>query len=242
MVNMMDVVDRYVAVWNEPSAGERRKRIGSLWAPDGTTCYRLLDARGHDAIEARVASSWDKWLRDGRFVFRSRPDAVCHHNVVKVNWEMVTTAGGEVEAVGLSFLVLAPDGHIRSDYQFNPTISEANELVDRYVAVSNEPNANTRRSGIVELWASNGTYISETAVSEGHSAIEAEAARVYNAFVAKGFAFSSANHSQAHHNVVSFGWQMRAELSEEVKAAGSDLLILDEGRRIRFDYRYDEPI
>lgn len=63
MDNLMDVVDRYVEVWNEPSADERHKRICSLWAPDRTTCYRL-----------------------------------------KVDREMVTTAGGEVDGVGLSRL------------------------------------------------------------------------------------------------------------------------------------------
>jgi hypothetical protein len=119
MVNVTEVIDRYVAVWDEPSADQRRKRICSLWVPDGTTCYRLLDAHGYDAIEARVTGSWDKWLRDGRYVFRSRPDVVCHHDVVKVNWEMVTTVGGEVEGVGLSFLVLTSEMRIRSDYQFN---------------------------------------------------------------------------------------------------------------------------
>jgi hypothetical protein len=240
MVNVMDVVDRYVAVWNEPSADQRRKRICSLWTPDGTTCYRLLEARGYDAIEARVTSSWDKWLRDGRYVFRSR-DAVCHYDVVKVNWEMVTRPGGEVEAVGLSFLVLIPDGRIRSDYQFNPTMSEPNELVDRYIAVWNEPNAEARCSRIAELWAPDCAYIDQTTVWTGHSAIEAEMARVYNELTAKDLAFSSANHSQAHHNVVSFGWHMRAKHIEEVKAVGSDLLILDEGGRIRFDYRYEKP-
>jgi hypothetical protein len=240
MVNVMDVVDRYVAVWNEPSADQRRKRICSLWAPDGTTCYRLLDARGYDAIETRVTSSWDKWLQDGRYVFRSR-DAVCHHGVVKVNWEMVTTAGGEIQAVGLSFLVLTPDGRIQSDYQFNPTISEANNLVDRYVAVWNEPNADVRCSRIAELWAPDGAYINETAVWEGHSAIGTETVEVYNALVAKDLAFLLASHLQAHHNVVSFGWHTRAKDSDEVKAAGSDLLILHEGGRISLDYRYHEP-
>ena len=239
-MNVMDVVDRYVAVWNEPSADERRKRIRSVWAPDRTTCYRLLDARGYDAIEARVASSWDKWLRDGRYVFRTS-DAVCLHGIVKVNWEMVATSGGEIEAIGLSFLVLTPDRRIRSDYQFNPTISEANELVDRYVAVWNELNAETRRSRIAELWAPDYAYIDQTTVWTGHSAIEAEIARVYNELAAKDLAISSANHSQAHHKVVSFGWHTRAKDSEEVKAVGSDLLILDEGGPIRFDYRYGEP-
>jgi hypothetical protein len=38
-------------------------------------------------------------------------------DVVKFNWEMVST-DGEVVGVGLEFLVLGPDGQIRRDYQF----------------------------------------------------------------------------------------------------------------------------
>jgi hypothetical protein len=38
-------------------------------------------------------------------------------DVVKFNWEAVS-ADGEVAGVGLAFLVLAPDGRIRLDYQF----------------------------------------------------------------------------------------------------------------------------
>jgi hypothetical protein len=52
-----DLIDCYVAVWNEPDRDQRRRRIESVWARGGTTCYRLLDARGYEAIEARVAGS-----------------------------------------------------------------------------------------------------------------------------------------------------------------------------------------
>src|SRR5215472_8535451 len=97
MMNVMDRVDRYVAVWNEPSADERRKRIRSLWARNGTTCYRLLDARGYEAIEARVTGSWDKWLRKGKYTFRPK-NVVCHHGVIKFDWVMVTVPDGDVEA------------------------------------------------------------------------------------------------------------------------------------------------
>ena len=50
-----------------------------------------------------------------------------------------------------------------------------------------------------------------------------------------------ANHSQAHHNVVSLRWHMRAKDCEALKAAGSDLPMLEETGRIRFDCRYDQP-
>src|SRR5262245_66519304 len=98
MMNVMDLVNQYVAVWNEPNADERRKRIRSVWAPDGTTCYRLLDARGSEAIEARVTGSWDKWLREGKSIFQSKQDVACHHEVVRLTVEMVTVPDGKVEA------------------------------------------------------------------------------------------------------------------------------------------------
>jgi hypothetical protein len=241
MVNLTDVINSYVAVWNESNANERRRRIRSAWAPDGTTCHRLLDAHGYEAIEGRVTGSWDKWLSEGKHIFRPRHMAF-HHDVVKFDFVMVTMPGGEVEAAGLSFLILNPDGRIAHDYQFNPAANEADELVERYVAVLNEPDSDIRRSRITDLWASDGALISATSVRNGCTAIEAEATAAHDAHVAKGFVFSSASRSQAHHNVVRLTWRMRAKDSEDVAAAGTDLLILDEGGRIRFDYRFDEAV
>ena len=59
------IIENYIAVWNEADPQRRRERIRSVWAEHGVTCYRLLDARGYEAIESRVVGSWDKWLRDG---------------------------------------------------------------------------------------------------------------------------------------------------------------------------------
>ena len=242
MVDVPDIVDRYVSVWNEPNADKRRERIRSLWAPDGATCHRMLDARGYDAIEARVTGSWDKWLREERFVFRAKPDALSHHGVVKLSWEMVTVPGARVEGEGLSFLILGSDDRIRSDYQFNPTVSEAGELVDRYLSFWNAADARSRRELTEELWAADGAYISPTTVETGRSAIAAEAEAAHDAHTAKELAFSSANSSQAHHNVARLAWQLRTKDSGMVVAAGSDLLIRDESGRLLFDYRFDEPI
>jgi hypothetical protein len=241
MTDPTDVVDDYIAVWNEPNADERRRRIRSLWAPDGTTCHRLLDAHGYEAIEARVTGAWDKWLREGKYIFHLK-NAVCHHDVVKCDWVMVTVPGDEVEATGLSFLVLNPDGRIAHDYQFNPTADDAGDLAERYVAVWNEPDAAARRRRIAELWAPDGSHVTETLASKGHGAIEAEALKAFDARVAKRCEFSPANGSQAHHNVARLTWRIRAKDSGKVGAAGCNLLILDDGGRIRFDYQYDDRV
>ncbi len=44
MKEIIKIVNDYVAVWNEADAAQRRRRIRSVWLPDGTTCFRVLDA------------------------------------------------------------------------------------------------------------------------------------------------------------------------------------------------------
>src|SRR5262249_51212238 len=149
-------------------------------APNGTTCYRLLDARGYDAIEARVTGSWDKWLREGKYIFRPK-SMVSHHNAVKFEFAMATVPGGEADGNGLCFLLLDPDGRSEHDYQFNPAANDSSELADWYLAMWSEPDPMIRSRQITELWAHDGTLISDASVSKGHAAIEARAAGMRDA-------------------------------------------------------------
>jgi hypothetical protein len=113
-----DFTVRYVALWNEPDAARRRAAIESLWAPDGSNYTPSIEAVGYDEIEARVARSYDKFVGPGTHRFRLGMPAAAHHNVVKVQWDMVEVATGAVASAGLEFLVLDADGRIHSDHQF----------------------------------------------------------------------------------------------------------------------------
>jgi hypothetical protein len=129
-----DLVDRYLAVWNEPDAGRRRKTIGELWTEDGVQVLQppleireaaatlgvtpTLEARGHDALEVRVARSYEQFVAPGEFSFKPRNNAARLGDVVKFNWEMVRGSDGEVAASGLEVLVLDADGRIKIDYLF----------------------------------------------------------------------------------------------------------------------------
>jgi hypothetical protein len=236
MTNISQLISSYVAVWNEPKADERCRRIRSVWAPDGTTCYRLLDARGYDAIEARVAGSWDKWLREGKHIFRPK-SAVSHHGAVKFEFVMTTVPTGEVAANGLCFLLLDPDGRIKHDYQFNPSADESNELADRYLTMWNEPNPVIRNQQVTELWAHDGVLIADESVTEGHAAIEARATGMRNAHAVKGSRFVSANSTQEHHGLIKLSWKVTGPHDANA-TAWTDLIILDESRRIQFDYQF----
>ncbi|MGW2744584.1 hypothetical protein [Streptomyces sp. NPDC001450] len=129
------LTEKYVAVWNEPDAERRRTAIRDLWSDDAVHVLQppkalvqaaeglgfdrlVLEARGHEALELRVARAHEEFVAPGAFVFRSRDDADRLHDVVKFHWEMTPRDGGEVAGVGLEILVLGPDGRIVGDYQF----------------------------------------------------------------------------------------------------------------------------
>ncbi|MDJ0345160.1 hypothetical protein QMK19_31975 [Streptomyces sp. H10-C2] len=129
-----ELADRYVAVWNEPDAGVRRKLVSELWSPDGVHVLQApqemrksavelgfsdatLEARGHEELEVRVSRAYEDFVAPGEMVFRARRDAARLRNVVTFHWEALQRTG-EVGAVGLEFLVLDEEDRITSDYQF----------------------------------------------------------------------------------------------------------------------------
>lgn len=240
MLDVTKIVGDYVAVWNEAEPARRRCRIEALWVPGGTTCYRLLDAHGYDAIESRVAGSWDKWLHDGQYVFRPKA-SLCHHDVIKCAWEMLAVSDGTVQANGLSFLVLDGQGRIRHDFQFNPSLNDGGVLVDRRNAAASEPEPARRRCLIEELWAADGAYVTSRSASRGHAEIDAAIAAAAADWAARGLTPTTAVRSQAHHHVAWFQSVLRAKESDPVGTI-AHLLILGDAGRIGCDYAFEEVV
>ncbi|HKU96916.1 MAG TPA: hypothetical protein VJR58_16655 [Vineibacter sp.] len=122
MAELRDIVNRYVAVWNEPDPARRRQQIAALWVEDGGHFTPSHDCRGYAALEARITGAYEKWVRDSGHVFRPRDHVDGHHDTVRFQWEMVRD--NKVISVGADFLLLGADGRIRADYQFlEPTPS-----------------------------------------------------------------------------------------------------------------------
>jgi hypothetical protein len=129
------LADRYVALWNEPDAGRRRRIIAELWTADGSQILQppqeirqiaaspgiglaaTLEARGHAELEARAATSYEHWVGSERLSFRGCDDVDRLGDVAKFHWEAVSPEG-DVAAVGLVFVILGEDGRIRRDYVF----------------------------------------------------------------------------------------------------------------------------
>ncbi len=132
-----ELVARYVGVWCEADAEQRRKTIEELWIEDGKHyldppgefrtvasgfgfgfAASTLEATGYDELEARVARSYEEFVAGGEYEFRPRDNAVRLKDVIKFSWEMVATASGEVVGEGLEVLQVDAAGRIVADYQF----------------------------------------------------------------------------------------------------------------------------
>jgi hypothetical protein len=129
--------EHYVALWNEPDATVRRQRILKLWAKDGSQIVEppqdvrdaatalgmtaALEARGHDALDARVTRAYEEFVARDGYTFRPRGNAKRLGNIVTFGWEMIPATGGEVAGAGLEILLLDEDSRIQTDYQFIET-------------------------------------------------------------------------------------------------------------------------
>jgi hypothetical protein len=238
METSTDLIDQYVAVWNEPDAVQRRRRIAEVWAPNGATCYRLLDARGYEAIEARVTASWDRWLREGKYVFRA-VQAMSRHQAIKFDFAMISTGDGRVEAKGLSYLLSDGDGRIVHDFQFNPSANDALDMGQDYLASWYDRDAKHRRERIEKLWTSDGKFFIQNLKAEGLHEIGAAASRALSDLATSRLAVSPVHQSQRHHNVAQVGWRIVPMEASTPGCAISALLIFDDRGRISTAYHFD---
>jgi len=122
MTGYNDVVERWIAMWNETDSGVRRKAVDELFTEDAVYTFFNLEPRvGRDAIFRQVTVANRIYLPRG-FRFVSQHNARGHHNLIRFAWSMVDAATGETDMIGNDVLVLR-DGLIAADYQFHDLLS-----------------------------------------------------------------------------------------------------------------------
>jgi hypothetical protein len=236
------LVERYMAVWHEPDAEERRKAITGLWAPDGSYVDPTQEASGHDALFTVASAIYEEFVRPGKFVFRTGSNIQSHHNILRFRWELAEVETGQVIDSGLDILVTDNEGRIAADYKFigpPDTRSELNQFADRYVRLWQTPDEDERRQLITELWAPDGTQIYPTGDPRGHEAMFARVTRSFDLFIASGeYQFVSDGDADGHHNLLRFNWAMIRVEDGEVADVGFELFVRDTDRRILADYQF----
>ena len=53
---MQEIVERYLAAWNEKDAERRRGLVDALWTEDGSYTDPLADARGRSEIDGLIGA------------------------------------------------------------------------------------------------------------------------------------------------------------------------------------------
>jgi hypothetical protein len=109
MCELQELVDRYIATWNETDPAKRRDLIGRTWTAEGQYLDPLLAGEGHDGIDAMIQAVQTQF--PGTF-FRRTSEIDAHHDRVRFSWEL-GPEGGDPVAGGLDVGVIA-DGRLRS--------------------------------------------------------------------------------------------------------------------------------
>lgn len=110
MEQLNEVVERYLAVWNEPDAARRRELIAQTWTEDASYIDPLMQGTGHAGIDVMVQGAQTQFAHHR---FRRVGTADGHHDHIRFSWELVPESGPTVIG-GTDVGVLAADGRLRS--------------------------------------------------------------------------------------------------------------------------------
>jgi hypothetical protein len=103
MNHINELIDRYIAAWNETDSQRRRELIAQTWTGDATYVDPLMRAEGRTGIEAMIEGVQMKFP-GYRFSRTSKIDG--HNDRVRFGWEL-RPEGGPALAGGVDFGVIA---------------------------------------------------------------------------------------------------------------------------------------
>jgi hypothetical protein len=111
MPEITDVINTYIAAWNETDEAKRLELVTRAWAPDATYVDPIMSGEGHEGIDAMIAAAQQQFP-EHRFELSFGPDA--HNDNVRFAWQLYGPGGGEPVAAGADFGKLAGDGRLKA--------------------------------------------------------------------------------------------------------------------------------
>jgi hypothetical protein len=82
-------------------------------------------------------------------------------------------------------------------------------LIDRYIAMWNETDGNSRRDLIAAVWTEDANYVDPVLQADGHAGIDTMVQAVHQRF--PGHRFRRTSEVDTHHDRVRFNWQLAPE-------------------------------
>lgn len=110
----MNLIERYLASWNETDPTMRRTLIDDLWAEDASYVDPMVEVRGRDAIDATIAAVQGQFPG---FVFTPAGPVDAHHNQARFTWGL-GPEGAEPIIIGFDVALTDEDGRLASVHGF----------------------------------------------------------------------------------------------------------------------------
>jgi hypothetical protein len=111
---MQDIIEKYIATWNETDPARRGALIAEVYATDATYTDPLADLRGLAEIDAGVAGAQQMFPG---MVFTLAGPVDAHHNQARFTWYL-GPAGDEPVVIGFDVAVADADGKLASVHGF----------------------------------------------------------------------------------------------------------------------------
>jgi hypothetical protein len=105
-----DLIDHYIAMWNEADPAERRALIAETFAPSASYLDPMMQAEGRDSIDAMVAAVQARFPGH-RFRRTGKVDQ--HNDRLRFQWALAP-GDGEPLVIGTDFAVLGSDQRLQS--------------------------------------------------------------------------------------------------------------------------------
>jgi SnoaL-like protein len=105
---MNDLVDRYLAVWNETDASARRAAIEEVFAVGVRYIDPLAAIEGHAALDGLIGAVQQQFPG---LVFTPGGPVDAHHEQARFTWHL-GAPGGEPVVIGFDVTEIDPDGRI----------------------------------------------------------------------------------------------------------------------------------
>ena len=111
---MQEIIERYIAAWNETDPERRRGLVDALWAEDGSYTDPLADAHGRAEIDGLIGAVQQQFPG---LVFSLGGPVDANHNQARFTWHL-GPSGGESIVIGFDVAVLDAAGQISSVHGF----------------------------------------------------------------------------------------------------------------------------
>ncbi len=109
MSNFNDIVDLYIASWNEADAARRGDLIARTWTEDATYVDPQMSGAGHTGIGALIDGIHGQFPN---YKFRLAGNVDGHNDRVRFTWTLGPSEDDTI-ARGTDFCLVAPDGRLK---------------------------------------------------------------------------------------------------------------------------------